>query len=200
MRQTLLLILIAGLVAACQLPRRVDRPAPAPPAEIIDVQVVDPIAHAEAARRARQQILAADRRRARERLADAQQTTNLADPQLDDLRAAETALARGDHAEALHRLERLEAAVEDAVRTLRVRPGDSLWRIAARPEVYGNGLMWPLIWEANRNQLRSPELLRVGQLLKIRSNPTVEEVVQAIATAKQRLQQRVTVGPITEVE
>ena len=127
-------------------------------------------------------------------------TTNLDDPQIDDLRAAETALARGDHAAALERLERLEAALQESVRTLKVRPGDSLWRIAARPEVYGNGLMWPLIWEANRDQLASPELLRVGQLLKIRSNPTVEEVVAAIATAKAQLQQRVQVGPITEVD
>lgn len=46
-----------------------------------------------------------------------------------------------------------------------VRPGESLWRIAQR--YYGSGRQWRRIFEANRDQIRDPNLIRPGQDLLI---------------------------------
>ncbi|MBN2752176.1 MAG: LysM peptidoglycan-binding domain-containing protein [Rhodospirillaceae bacterium] len=42
-----------------------------------------------------------------------------------------------------------------------VQPGNSLWRIARR--IYGEGLAYTLIFEANRTQIRDPDLIYPGQ-------------------------------------
>lgn len=46
-----------------------------------------------------------------------------------------------------------------------VQPGDTLSRIAGK--VYANPARWDKIFEANRDTLRSPESIRVGQTLRI---------------------------------
>jgi nucleoid-associated protein YgaU len=43
-----------------------------------------------------------------------------------------------------------------------VQPGNSLWRIARR--VYGEGLRYTVIYEANREQIRDPDLIYPGQV------------------------------------
>lgn len=43
-----------------------------------------------------------------------------------------------------------------------VQPGNSLWRIARR--VYGGGLRYVVIFEANRDQIRDPDLIYPGQV------------------------------------
>lgn len=43
-----------------------------------------------------------------------------------------------------------------------VQPGNSLWRIARR--VYGEGLRYTVIYEANRAQIRDPDLIYPGQV------------------------------------
>lgn len=50
-----------------------------------------------------------------------------------------------------------------------VQSGDSLSLIARRE--YGKSSLWPVIFEANRDVLTSPSLLRVGQVLKIPPAP-----------------------------
>lgn len=123
-------------------------------------------------------------------------TTGLTDAQYASLRAAETALVRGDSSGALTRLLDLHKAVSK--RTLRhtVQRGETLSSIAAREDVYGNSLLWPLIWQANRAMLPSPHKLRLGQKLVIRPSPTVEQVVAAIAEAR-KTPARVRVGRVT---
>lgn len=49
--------------------------------------------------------------------------------------------------------------------TYTVRPGDTLSSIAA--QVYGDATLWRGIFEANRDQLTSPEALRAGMTLRI---------------------------------
>ena len=49
-----------------------------------------------------------------------------------------------------------------------VQAGDTLSRIATR--VYNNPALWERIYEANRETLRSPESIRVGQTLRIPQN------------------------------
>lgn len=48
-----------------------------------------------------------------------------------------------------------------------VKPGESLWTIAAQPDVYGKATRWRRIYDANRDQLKSPNHLRAGMKLKI---------------------------------
>lgn len=46
-----------------------------------------------------------------------------------------------------------------------VRPGDTLSGIAQR--FYGNGNLWPRIFEANRNRINDPDLIFAGQVLRV---------------------------------
>ena len=48
-----------------------------------------------------------------------------------------------------------------------VKKGESLWSIAAKPEVYGKATRWRRIFDANRDVLKSPDRLRPGMTLKI---------------------------------
>ncbi len=48
-----------------------------------------------------------------------------------------------------------------------VQKGDSLWSIAAKPEIYGKATRWRRIFDANRELLKSPERVRAGMTLKI---------------------------------
>jgi len=59
------------------------------------------------------------------------------------------------------------AAPEDAVSAREagrvvVQPGNSLWRIARR--LYGEGYQYTVIYEANRDQIRDPDLIYPGQV------------------------------------
>jgi len=46
-----------------------------------------------------------------------------------------------------------------------VQPGNSLWRIARRS--YGAGLRYTVIYEANRDQIRNPDLIYPGQVFAL---------------------------------
>ncbi len=46
-----------------------------------------------------------------------------------------------------------------------VQPGNSLWRIARR--TYGRGLQYSVIYQANREQIRDPDLIYPGQVFEI---------------------------------
>ncbi len=46
-----------------------------------------------------------------------------------------------------------------------VQPGNSLWRIARR--LYGKGITYVHIYEANRAQIRDPDLIYPGQVFEI---------------------------------
>lgn len=53
------------------------------------------------------------------------------------------------------------------IRTYTVKKGDCLWYIAGYPEIYGNPLRWPLIYKANKDQIKDPDLIYPGQVLVI---------------------------------
>ncbi|MEX1035438.1 MAG: LysM peptidoglycan-binding domain-containing protein [Sneathiella sp.] len=46
-----------------------------------------------------------------------------------------------------------------------VQPGNSLWRIARR--VYGEGMEYTVIYQANQNQIRDPDLIFPGQIFNL---------------------------------
>ena len=56
---------------------------------------------------------------------------------------------------------------EEVVRQWTVRRGDSLWRIASDPEVYGRGYRWLEIYEANKNVITDPDLIFPDQIFVI---------------------------------
>jgi nucleoid-associated protein YgaU len=64
----------------------------------------------------------------------------------------------------------------DTAETYTVQRGDSLWSIAARPEIYGNATQWRALFEANRDQLASPNALKAGMVLRIPRGESVAEL------------------------
>ena len=48
-----------------------------------------------------------------------------------------------------------------------VQNGESLWSIAAKPQVYGKATRWKRIFDANRDLLKTPDRVRAGMKLKI---------------------------------
>ena len=46
-----------------------------------------------------------------------------------------------------------------------VQPGENLWQIAGR--LGGNPQLWPLLYRANRDQIKDPSMLYPGQALQI---------------------------------
>ena len=63
---------------------------------------------------------------------------------------------------------------EPTVKNYEVVKGDCLWRIAQKPEHYGNGFAWPVIYSANRDQIKNADLIYPKQTFKI-PNLTEEE-------------------------
>jgi nucleoid-associated protein YgaU len=54
---------------------------------------------------------------------------------------------------------------EAVTRTYTVVSGDSLSKIAKK--ILGNAGRWKEIWEANKDQIKNPDLIHPGQVLKI---------------------------------
>ena len=63
--------------------------------------------------------------------------------------------------------ERAEEKKKKEVKTYRVKRGDSLITIAAKPSVYGNGALWKKLFNANRDKIKNPNIISPGLLLKV---------------------------------
>lgn len=61
------------------------------------------------------------------------------------------------------------------VNQVEVREGETLSNIAARQEVYGDPLLWPLVYKANRDQIKDPKRIFPGQSLVIPRDKSEEE-------------------------
>ena len=66
-----------------------------------------------------------------------------------------------------------------------VGEGENLWTISAQPQVYGEGLLWPLLYQANRDQIKDPRQIFPGQILDIRRDMTEEELEEARQKARE---------------
>ena len=60
-----------------------------------------------------------------------------------------------------------------------VRRGETLPQIAARSEIYNDASLWPIIYRANRDQIRNPKQLWPGQVLKIPRHFSRDEALDA---------------------
>jgi len=63
--------------------------------------------------------------------------------------------------------------------------GENLWTISAHPEVYGEGLLWPLLYQANRDQIKDPRQIFPGQSLNIRRDMTEADLEDARQRARE---------------
>jgi len=63
--------------------------------------------------------------------------------------------------------------------TYSVKRGESLPQIAARPEIYGESQLWPLLYRANRDQISDPRRIWPGQPLRIPRNNSADDLAEA---------------------
>lgn len=63
--------------------------------------------------------------------------------------------------------------------TYTVRRGETLPQIAGRTEIYNDSSLWPLLYRANRDQIRDPKRLWPGQVLSIPRHSSHDDVVEA---------------------
>ncbi|NWF88982.1 MAG: LysM peptidoglycan-binding domain-containing protein [Ignavibacteriaceae bacterium] len=62
----------------------------------------------------------------------------------------------------------LDSWVEEVKETMyTVVRGDHLWGIAKKSEHYGNGFAWPMIYKANRDKIKNPDLIYPQQVFSI---------------------------------
>lgn len=67
-----------------------------------------------------------------------------------------------------------------------VRRGESLPQVAARNEIYNDAALWPIIYRANRDQVRDPYQLWPGQVLKIPRGFSRDDAIEARKQAARR--------------
>lgn len=75
-------------------------------------------------------------------------------------------------------------APEAPLTTYVVKDGETLWTIAARRDVYGDALLWPLIYKANRDQIKDPRQIYPKQILAIPRNVSDAEREEAREKAR----------------
>jgi len=64
--------------------------------------------------------------------------------------------------------------------------GDTLWGIAAKPDIYDNASYWPLIYADNRDKINDADLIHLGQVLTIDRSPSEQAVRDAVAHSRAR--------------
>lgn len=67
-----------------------------------------------------------------------------------------------------------------------VEKGDTLSQISEKEKIYGNWTLWPLIYDANRNQVQDPDLINPGQNLDIPRDYSNQEADHASYRARNK--------------
>ena len=83
-------------------------------------------------------------------------------------KAVAEAPAKKEPAKAAAKAEPVKSAKAKLPCEHTVRTGDNLWKISRR--YYGSGNYWKKIYEANKSEIRKPEFLEPGTVLKIPAN------------------------------
>lgn len=105
----------------------------------------------------------------REEIADARSAADRYASRATSARAAADSLARlADSLAAMVAMAHEGKVIATAgAGAIKVRPGDSLWRLAAHETVYGDGRRWKELHEANRDRIRDADRIYPGQELVI---------------------------------
>ncbi|MCK5306812.1 MAG: LysM peptidoglycan-binding domain-containing protein [Candidatus Omnitrophica bacterium] len=69
--------------------------------------------------------------------------------------------------EGIEEIEEIEEIKEPVFDIYTVKKGETLWDIAGRPEIYGNSTRWRIIYDANKDKIKKPKLIKPGMKLKI---------------------------------
>lgn len=80
---------------------------------------------------------------------------------------------------------RKPAPSAEPANTYQVLDGENLWIISAKSVVYDDGFLWPLIYQANRDQIKDPRQIYPGQVLNIRRDLTEQEKIEARQKARE---------------
>lgn len=130
-----------------------------------------------------------------------------------NLQQARAFLARGEVQQAVNALDAAEAdcntarnlgnevgvavasRLEARPDSYTVEPGNTLWGISGSTPIYANPFMWPIIYKANRDQIRDPDLIYPDQVFAVPRNYSAEESATAIRRAETRGTWRVGDGP-----
>lgn len=67
-----------------------------------------------------------------------------------------------------------------------VEKGDCLWNISESGDVYSDPFQWPVIYRANRDQIKDPDLIYPNQEFEIPRNVSQDEIDSAVHEAKTR--------------
>lgn len=67
-----------------------------------------------------------------------------------------------------------------------VKKGECLWWIAEYEDVYNDPFQWPLIYKANRDQIKDPDLIYPQQVFDIPRDSSQQEIDAARHEAKTR--------------
>lgn len=118
--------------------------------------------------------------RAQAALADLENRANLSEAQARRVAQAREALDTGNATRAATLAVPLDLHVRGATRTVTVKAGETLWHVASRTEVYGNGYLWPLIWDANRKLVTKPAQMTAGTVLHVPMYPTLDQTAAAL--------------------
>ena len=63
--------------------------------------------------------------------------------------------------------EEAEFSKEPVYSIYTVKKNETLWDIAGKPEIYGDPTKWNLIYEANKDIISKPDLIKAGMKLRI---------------------------------
>jgi len=61
--------------------------------------------------------------------------------------------------------------------------GECLWWIAEYKQIYNDPFMWPLIFKANRDKIKNPDLIYPGQVFEIPREFSLEELKESRRSA-----------------
>ena len=67
-----------------------------------------------------------------------------------------------------------------------VKRGETLPLISAQPDVYNDPALWPLLYRANRDQIRDPKHIWPGQVLRIPRSLSREDLAEARRYAQEK--------------
>ena len=81
-------------------------------------------------------------------------------------------------------MKKEEPLPKEETREWTVGRGEALWKISAHIEVYNDPFLWPLIFWANRSQIKRPDIIYEGQKLKIPRDLKKEEIDLALKRAR----------------
>ena len=82
--------------------------------------------------------------------------------------------------------EVVETEASSDISTHTVQTGECLWTIAESSDIYDDPFQWPLIYKANRGQIKDPDLIYADQELDIPRDSSSSEIDDAVHEAKTR--------------